>query len=566
VVENGKSQHELELRLAGPVRLLRRGGVELTPKGRKAQGLLALLGVSPGLRRTRSWLQDKLWSDRGQEQGGQSLRQELASLRRMLGDWNVCLVTDGGWVGLDPALVHVSLEPAPEDWDLTRTPPEFAAGLDIPDPEFEDWIRDQRAALEEKLSATVRAAPAVVALPPTNGTRLAESDDGQPSIAVLPLAVLGDMPDGHLYATGLTMDLIGYLTRFRRLDVIAYTSAAAAPPGLPPRQLGARLDARYVLQGVLWLSRSRLRLKIDLISTETERVVWSHDYSRMSEDLFEVEREVASAAASGVMVEIDQLERTRVRARDPNSLATYALWLRGLDEMLTFEPERCQDALGHFSRAAELDHTYARAFSGISRAHGHRWKFRWTEQRDAALADAENYALRAVDADANDPHASAALGWVALYRRDHDRAIQAYEHAIDLNPSDADVIAEYADALKHNGSPQEAVPFFERAIRLNPYSADHYLADLIHAHFLLGDYEEAIRTAKRMRRRKNALRTLAASQALLGLTDAARQTVAELRKIGPAPNISADEWVTMVPDRDPEHTARLLEGMKRAGL
>ena len=131
------------------------------------------------------------------------------------------------------------------------------------------------------------------------------------------------------------MDLIGYLTRFRRLDVIAYTSAAAAPPGLPPRQLGARLDARYVLQGVLWLSRSRLRLKIDLISTETERVVWSHDYSRMSEDIFEVEREVASAAASGVMVEIDQLERTRVRARDPNSLATYALWLRGLDEMLT---------------------------------------------------------------------------------------------------------------------------------------------------------------------------------------------------------------------------------------
>ena len=85
-----------------------------------------------------------------------------------------------------------------------------------------------------------------------------------------------------------------------------------------------------------------------------------------------------------------------------------------------------------------------------------------------------------------------------------------------------------------------------------PLFADHYLADLIHAHFLLGDYEEAIRTAKRMRRRKNALRTLAASLALCSdSTDAARQTVAELRKIGPAPNISADEWVTMVPDRDP---------------
>ena len=54
---------------------------------------------------------------------------------------------------------------------------------------------------------------------------------------------------------------------------------------------------------------------------------------------------------------------------------------------------------------------------------------------------------------------------------------------MDLNPSDADIISEYADALKHSGSPQDAVPLFERAIRLNPYSADRYRADLTGAYF-----------------------------------------------------------------------------------
>ena len=139
------------------------------------------------------------------------------------------------------------------------------------------------------------------------------------------------------------------------------------------------------------------------------------------------------------MVEIDHLERTRVRARDPNSLDAYALWLRGLDDMLSYDRQRCQDALGHFFRAVSLDQTYARALSGISRAHGFRWKYRWAEQREAALAEAEEFALQAVDADANDPGASAALGWVALYQRDHDRSLEAYQHALDLNPSDADV-------------------------------------------------------------------------------------------------------------------------------
>ena len=61
---------DLELRLVGRMRLLRRDGVEITPKGRKAQGLLALLGVAPELRRHRNWLQDKLWSDRGAGAGG----------------------------------------------------------------------------------------------------------------------------------------------------------------------------------------------------------------------------------------------------------------------------------------------------------------------------------------------------------------------------------------------------------------------------------------------------------------------------------------------------------------
>jgi TolB-like protein/DNA-binding SARP family transcriptional activator len=555
----------LELRLVGRMRLLRADGVEITPKGRKAQGLLALLGVAPELRRHRSWLQDKLWSERPPEQGAASLRQELAGIRRALGAWSACLTTDGGWVALDPGRVRVRLDPEPGDWELTGAPPEFVAGLDIADPEFEDWIRDQRAVFADRLEAG-GPPPAAPALAVRERPAPIDLEELQPSVAVMPVTLLGDLPEGGLVATGLAIDLIGHLTRFRRLDVIAYASTSALPPRLTARETGAHLGARYVTQGVLWLSRARMRLSFDLIEAASERVLWSRVLDRAFDDLFEVENEMASAVAAGMMVEIDQVERNRARARNPLSLAAYTLCLRGLDDMLSLDPARCQDALGHFSRAVALDDSYARAFSGISRAHGFRWKYRWAEQREAALTEAEAFALRAVDADANDPGASAALGWVALYRRDHDRSLEAYEHAMDLNPSDADVLAEYADALKHSGEPDAAVPLFERAIRLNPYAADHYLKDLVHTHYVREDYEAAIRTVRRMRRKNTILRTLAASQAMLGLDDEARETVRLLREVGHGPMLPAEDWVTMIPDRDASYTARLLEGMKRAGL
>jgi adenylate cyclase len=570
VVGNGRHTFELELRLVGRVRLIAAEGAEITPKGRKAQGLLALIGVAPGLRRHRSWLQDKLWSDRAPEQGSASLRQELAGLRRSLGAHADCLSTDGGWVAFDPARVTVRLDPDRDDWELTGAPPEFAAGLDIADPEFEDWIRDQRLAFADRLSQAPPSAPTPVAaaavqspaeVPPAP----VDASEPPPSIAVMPLAVLAEGPDGSFVATGLVLDVVGRLTRFRRLDVIAYASALAlSTVGLSPREIGHRLGVRYVTQGALWLDRARIRLTFNLVEAATEHVLWSQNFDRPCDDIFEVESEIAAALSGGLMVEIDQLERQRVRARDPDSLGAYELCLRGLDEMMRLDSIGCEAALGFFRRAAAKEPSYARALSGVSRGHGLQWKYRWIADREAELERADAYALQAVDADCNDPSANAALGWVALYSRSHDRALTAYTRAMELNPGDADIIAEYADALRHSGTPATAVPLFERAIRLNPQKSDIYRKDLAATHLAGEDYEAAIRTVMSMRRPQISLLTLAASYALAGQHEAARRTAEAVRNANP--NFSADAWVTMVPDRNESDTARFLEGMKRAGL
>lgn len=565
MVSHEGSDFELELRLAGRLRLLRSDGADITPTGRKAQGLLALLGAAPDYRRSRVWLQDKLWSTQPGDLGAGSLRQELARLRRILGDSRDCILADHGGLGLDPDRVRVRLDPEPGEWELTGEPPEFVEGLDIADPEFEDWVRDQRLAFSERYEALEPPAPkAEVRTRPEPPAR-EEKGLEPPSIAVLPIAVLGDHEDGAILATCLAVDIIGHLTRFRRVDVIAYaTTTNFAGAGLSAAEIGARLGARYITQGTLWHMGARMRLKFDLIEAETDRVVWSENVVNDCQDLFEIEAEIATAVAAGLMVEIDQIERARIRARDPESLAAYELCIRGIDEILRVDPDGCLRAISYFNRAVERETGYARALSGISRAHGFQWKYRWAQDRMAALDRAEEFALNAVDCDINDASANAGLGWVALYRREHDRSLAAYRRAMQLNPSDADILAEYADALKHSGSALESVPLFERAIRLNPYASDHYLKDLAHAYFIGEDYETAISTVQRMRRPRLSSRVLAASYALAGSLDKAKRTAMELRQV--FPDFTADTWVASVPDRRPEDSERLLEGLKRAGL
>ena len=188
----------LDLRLSGPLRLIGPHGRDLTPQGLKAQGILALLGTSRELRRPRAWLQDKLWSDSPPENGAASLRQTMLRLRRDVDAAPGWIVTGNGWIGLDRDRVAVALDPSPGEWSRARETPEFCEGLDIADPEFEDWIRDQRMAHEDRLARTP--------LPPTPPPALPRGlPPGLPTlIPSRPPAV--DEPPVLLLAPGRTSD------------------------------------------------------------------------------------------------------------------------------------------------------------------------------------------------------------------------------------------------------------------------------------------------------------------------------------------------------------------------
>ena len=97
------------------------------------------------------------------------------------------------------------------------------------------------------------------------------------------------------------------------------------------------------------------------------------------------------------------------------------------------------------------------------------YDFEWTDDFDNTLKLALENASTAVRLDPNDYQAHWALGWAYLYNREYEKAEASYKRARELNPNDAEVLAEMSNFLVYVDQPKQAIDQLKEAIRLNPY-------------------------------------------------------------------------------------------------
>lgn len=134
------------LTLCGPVFLQAPDGSDLTPRGRRARAILAILAVARGSPIERRVVQDRLWSDRPETHGRDSLKKSLAEIRQALAPAHSTLLKENGsTLALDLTAIDIDLFASGNGPDPSRRR-SFLEGIDIPDAEFEAWLREVRGA------------------------------------------------------------------------------------------------------------------------------------------------------------------------------------------------------------------------------------------------------------------------------------------------------------------------------------------------------------------------------------------------------------------------------------
>lgn len=125
------------LKVLGAFDLLDETGKSVRPSGRKECAILAMLALTANHRQTRTWLQDKLWGDRGPAQGSASLRHALSKLRGILNTQGEVIRADRTWVWLEPSRIQF-------DHLKHGAAGEVLRGFDLRDEGFNEWLRDAR--------------------------------------------------------------------------------------------------------------------------------------------------------------------------------------------------------------------------------------------------------------------------------------------------------------------------------------------------------------------------------------------------------------------------------------
>ncbi|MFO1060512.1 MAG: BTAD domain-containing putative transcriptional regulator [Dongiaceae bacterium] len=667
-----RADKQVRIRLLSTFSLVSASGDAMTPRGSKAQGLLAYVALQPARVVTRQQLMGVLWSDRGQAQAQASLRTCLTEIRATFKRGSATILTTAGEeVGLIPELVSIdaeelvqrAMQPGIMRTSVPAWSGDLLTNLDGIDPQFDEWLFFERAALRRRYSAAieekmtdatahkkwewaaelaqcllnldpaseiahrsriinyanhgdvaaamrqyellrealsrtldavpsketeelisrvrsgrfVREPPHMVSSvngvggPPGGGRPPPELPG--PSIAVVPFVSRSDGSDHDYLGDGLAENIINNLSRFRDLIVIAgHSTFPYKNRGAEPQEVGRELGARFVLTGSVQRVGDRLRVSAQLIDSATGQHVWAQRYDRGTEDVFAVQDEVTETIvgtlASGFGGRLRKAWRLRPEGIGHRKPEACDYFLRGLEHSARFTKDDCARAREFCQKAAELDPGYGRAIAKIAWLHLFDVLFGWTEDVERSWADAFRFAELAIERDDDEAWGHGVLGACFFYRGQFDRGLQGYRRALELNPNDADVMADFGTCLNYAGQAEDAVELIGKAMRLNPHHPEWYVESIAQALFDAGHYAQSIAAYESLRTISHIFVRLylTAAHAALGHEAEMRQARDRVLELDPAATLS--RWAN--PERtfykDTRQVERLRELLRRAGL
>ncbi|MGA7532957.1 MAG: adenylate/guanylate cyclase domain-containing protein, partial [Pseudolabrys sp.] len=394
----------------------------------------------------------------------------------------------------------------------------------------------------------------------------------KPSIAVLPFVNMsGDHAHDYL-SDGITENIITGLSRFRDLSVIAsYSAFSYKGKALRIQDVASELGVRFVLQGSVQKSSTRVTITARLIDGLTGAHLWAERFDRGVEDIATVLDELTDVIVAELATtyggRLGKAWRGRVERTSPQNFQAYDYFQQGVDAFNLFTKGCTATAIQWFEKAIDRDPSYGKPYAKIAWAHLVDVWLGWSENTSFSMAEALKFATAAIQHDDDEAWGYWAMAGYHMFGGHHDRAISAYQRALELNPNDADVLNDFGQCLSFAGRAKEGVEVVHKAMRLNPHYPDYWIMQLGPIYFDARRYEDAISTLEKLHSKEIGIQLyLAASHAALGHTDQARATMASVIRLDPLATL---EWLAptfLAPYKNAPDRDHLRENLVKAGL
>jgi TolB-like protein len=411
------------------------------------------------------------------------------------------------------------------------------------------------------VEASLAAPAADEASPPT-----------KPSIAVLPFANLSGDAAQDIFCEGLALNIVASLGRFHELFVIdRFSTLSYRNRPVTSADAARELSVRYILQGSVQKAGDRIRVSVQLVDGAENRQLWTETYDRQLTDIFAVQDEITGtiigALASGYGGRLGKAWRDRSKSAGLESFAALDHLQRAYDAC-RFTRDGEILAREHLAKAIERDPGLAKAYSKMSLSHTADACLGWSDDFDASMELARQWAVKAIACDDGESWSHWAFANYHLYKLNHDVALDAFRKALDCNPNDAEVMTDYALCLSYAGRADEGTEHARKAMRLNPYHYEWYTSQLGQIYFDARQYDKSIATFASLRSLDSAIMRIyqAASFAAAGNQQQAQKSVKRALELDPGATL--EKWTDpkLAPYGDAAYLEHFRKNLRMAGL
>jgi TolB-like protein/DNA-binding winged helix-turn-helix (wHTH) protein/Tfp pilus assembly protein PilF len=291
------------------------------------------------------------------------------------------------------------------------------------------------------------------------------------SIVVLPLQSLSNSSAEDYFADGMTDELTTDLAQFGTLRVISRTSAmhykgtAKTAP-----EIGRELGVDTLIEGTVQHSGNRVRIRIQVIDSASDRHLWARSYDHELKDVLLLQSSAARDIAEEVQGKVaPQQADFRPTNQNPVNPVAYEAYLKGR----YFWNKRTEDGLkksiDYFQQAISEDPKFAAAYAGMADTYS----ILGSDVLPARLASSRAHfaASKALELDPTIAEGHAELALVEFYYDwDWPRSEQEFKRAIELNPNYATAHQWYSYYLTAMTRFPEAVEEARKAQQIDPLS------------------------------------------------------------------------------------------------
>ncbi|WP_336514750.1 hypothetical protein [Pollutibacter soli] len=325
------------------------------------------------------------------------------------------------------------------------------------------------------------------------------------TVAVFPFRNISTDPAAAFFQDGLADQLSSELAGYSELSVVSYYSSRSISERTTDiKEAGRLLDAKYMLTGTVQGNAETIRVRVQLILSETREQLWAESFEKKSTitDLFEIQDDIVRHVVSRIAGHFGAIVRNTSKippAKNIEDLKIYDAIFWYYHFVNDVSEEIFRKSLAAMQHSVRIAPEYALGWAVLGEIHigGYFMGYR-IEGTPDMIEEAYRCGKRSIKIDPFCQHAYQTLALASLFKKNRAETLKTINDWKKIPHQSAGIMGGIGFCLICCGEYDEGMKLIDDSVHLNPYYQWWINGGAAFYFFKKEQYDDAIYWAEKM--------------------------------------------------------------------